>query len=46
MLDNQNFLWDKVNFAEIKPFIETYLQKEHNIKFIPVIDGGDIAVRK
>jgi len=45
MYDNQNFVWDKVNFKGIKGFIENYLHS-HDIKFIPVIDGGDMALRK
>lgn len=45
MLDNQNFIWDNVNFKGVKSYVENYLHKL-NIKFIPVVDGGDIALRK
>jgi len=44
MYDNQNFLWDKVNFGGLRSFIENYL-RPLDIKFIPVIDGGDMAKR-
>jgi hypothetical protein len=45
MHDNQNFLWDKVNFGGIWSFVENYAHK-FDIKFIPVVDGGDLALRK
>jgi alpha-glucosidase (family GH31 glycosyl hydrolase) len=45
MYDNQNFLWDKINFKGISSFVDQYLHNL-NIKFIPVIDGGDMALRK
>jgi len=44
MLDNQNFIWDDVNFANITMFIHNLHTK--NMKFIPVLDGGDIVLRR
>ena len=44
MYDNQNFLWDKNNFNDMGMFVDSYL-KDHDIKFIPVVDGGDLAKR-
>ena len=44
MHDNQNFVWDQVNFGDIMTFMKSLHKK--NMKFIPVIDGGDIAIRR
>jgi len=44
MHDNQNFIWDLVNFKDIMKFMKSLHAK--NMKFIPVVDGGDIALRR